>query len=294
MKVIERTKKQRKTDGAAVNSRNYMSDMYNYTGVDGRIYQTEKRMPYSGSRYTRIRSKEELKHDADLTVTPTNIRKVERFFGGNPTPMDQVEAKYGLQYDKKEGETYGDSVKVFQMLCDTFQMAKNYTAWSDILISVKDHKPVRTEPIKIIRAAGEKKELPSDIKPIYTKGDLVWTVYRKHVVVDCDCCSGRGRIAAGGEFVSCHKCGGSGKMESRTETVPAVAKCNIVSWYTKRLQDGTFDIMYELDGHGAFGKTRDRNGCEIDASAWRLQGGGNLFESEVDALKFVEGIVYES
>ena len=80
-------------------------------------------------------------------------------------------------------------------------------------------------------------------------------------------------------------------MESRTETVPAVAKCNIVSWYTKRLQDGTFDIMYELDGHGVFGKTRDRSGCEIDASAWRLQSGGNLFDSEADALKFAEGIV---
>jgi hypothetical protein len=107
-------------------------------------------------------------------VTVTTIRKVERFFGGAPTPMDQVEAKYGLRYDKKAAETYGDSVKVFQMLCDTFPMAKNYTAWSDILISVKDHKPVRTEPIKIIRAAGEKKELLSDINPIYVKGDLVW------------------------------------------------------------------------------------------------------------------------
>lgn len=288
MHVIERTKKQRKTDGAAANSRNYMSGMYNYTGVDGRIYQTEKRMPSSGSRYTRIRSKEELKHDADITVTVTTIRKVERFFGGAPTPMDQVEAKYGLQYDEKEGGTHGDSVKVFQMLCDTFPMAKNYTAWSDVLISVKDHKPVRTEPIKIIRAAGEKKELPSDIKPIYVKGDLVWTVYRKHVVVDCDYCMGRGKIAADKGFVTCHRCGGSGKMESRTETVPAVAKCNIVSWYTKRLQDGSFDIMYELDGHGVFGKTRDRNGREIDTSAWRLQGGGNLFKSEADALEFIK------
>jgi hypothetical protein len=288
MHVIERTKKQRKTDGAAVNSRNYMNGMYNYTGVDGRIYQTEKRMPSSGSRYTRIRSKEELKHDADITVTVTTIRKVERFFGGAPTPMDQVEAKYGLQYDKKEAKTYGDSLKVFQMICDTFPMAKNYTAWSDILISIKDHKPVRTEPVKIIRAAGEKKELPSDIKPIYVKGDLVWTIYRKHVVVDCDYCSGRGRIAADDGFVLCHKCGGSGKMESRTETVPAVAKCNIASWYTKRLQDGTFDIMYELDGRGAFGKTRDRNGREVNVSAWRLQDGGNLFDTEDAALKFLE------
>lgn len=288
MHVIERTKKQRKTDGATVNSRNYMSGMYNYTGIDGRIYQTEKRMPSSGSRYTRIRSKEELKHDADLTVTPTNIRKVERFFEGAPTPMDQVEAKYGLQYDEKEGETHGDSVKVFQMLCDTFPMAKNYTAWSDILISVKDHKPVRTEPVKIIRAAGEKKELPADVKPIYTKGDLVYTVYRKHVDIECDYCGGRGRIAADYGFVLCHKCGGSGKVKSKSETIPAVARCNIVSWYTKRLQNGSFDIMYELDGHGVFGKTRDRNGREVNASAWRLQCGGNLFEAEADALKFVE------
>ena len=291
MHVIERTKKQRKTDGAAVNSRNYMKGMYDYKGMDGRIYQTEKRMPSGMSRYTRIRSKEELKHDADLTVTVTNIRKVERFFGGAPTPRDQVEAKYGLQYDEKEGETHGDSVKVFQMLCDTFPMAKNYTAWSDILISVKDHKPVRTEPIKIICAAGEKKELPSDVKPIYTKGDLVWTVYRKHVIVECDCCGGRGRIALRDGFTSCHKCGGSGKMESKIKTVPAVSKCNVVSWYTKKLKDGTFDIMYELDGHGAFGKTRDRNGREVDVSTWRLQGGGNLFESEADALRFAEGIV---
>lgn len=286
MQTIERSSKERRVDGAAANSRKHMSGMYDYTGVDKRIYQTEKRMPRSDSRYTRIQSKEELKHRADLTVTVRNIRMAEGYLDGKRpmTPTGEVEKKYGLKYDESELKTYGDSVAVFQMLCDAYPMAKNYVAWGDLLQCIKDHKPVRTEPVKIIRPAQENNVMPVDeVKPIYEKGTVLWTIYRVHVPVECDRCSGRGRIAASAEFVRCTRCDGTGMVESKTETRPAVAMVTVVSWYKKRMNDGSYDVMYELDGHGAFGKNWDGT----SKPAWRLQGGGNLFEKEEDALAFI-------
>ena len=289
MQIIDRSKKQRKTDGATINSRQHMKGMYDYSDVTHRVYQTEKRTPSGDSRYTRIRSKEELKHDADLTVTVTNIRRAEKYLDpdGQQTPVEKVEEKYGLKYDEKELKSYGDSVDVFQKLCEKYPMAKNYVAWNDLYLCMNDRKPLRTTPVKVTKVEPET-GFASDVEHAYQKGDLLWTIYREHVKIECDRCYGRGRIAADGKFISCPRCEGTGVMESKTETRPAVASGNVVSWYTKKLGEGKYDIMYELDGHGAFGKTRDRNGNEVDASAWRLQSGGNLFETEEAALKFLE------
>ena len=276
-------KKQRKTERATENSRHHMSGMYNYSDVTHRVYQTEKRVPSGASRYTRIQSKEELKHRADMTVTARNILRAENYLDAEipKAPAGEVESKYGLKYDETENEKHGDSVLVFQLLCEKYPMARNYISWNDLFQCIKDHKPVRTTPIKIIRAAQEKTVLPVDmVEPIYEKGTELWTIYREHVLVECDRCGGRGKIATRSEFVNCWKCSGTGKMESKTETQPKIAKVSVVSWYKKRLNDGSFDVMYELDGCGAFGEGRN---------VWRLQGGGNLFETEDAAVRYLHG-----
>ena len=104
MQIIDRSKKQRKTDGATINSRQHMKGMYDYSDVTHRVYQTEKRTPSGDSRYTRIRSKEELKHAADLTVTNRNISRAEKYLdtGHTRTASSDIDDEYGIKYDEKE------------------------------------------------------------------------------------------------------------------------------------------------------------------------------------------------
>lgn len=276
--------KEKKAIIAARNSRENMKDMYEFS-ANGRVYQTEKKMPSSWSRYTRIRSPEEIKRADDESCTVNNIRRVEKYLGGTGLPENEITSKYHLMQDEDCDRLHGDSETVFQILCSLYPQARYYTSWSDLLLCAKDGKPLRTEPMKSYHVEPEKTGLPV---PAYHKGDVVWTIIERDVVslVKCPACSGRGWYAYMNGAKPCWKCSGNKEVYEKTDTEPAAAEAIVVSWYTKKLRENRFGIIYELTSkEGAFGKDPNTG---MPLSIWRLEDGGRLFNNKEDAVRAVQ------
>lgn len=277
--------KEQKAAKATLNSRSHMRGMYDYSSVDHRIYQTEKYGGPVSTRRSRILSPEEKKARADETVTPRNIRMVEKFLGGDDarTSLNDVPGTYAFA----EHASHGDSAKAFSILEWRFPAAAFYEGWTDLLMSMENHHPVRTEPVKTVRV--EKESIASDVPVLYKPGDTVWTVIKRPVYVDGKCprCNGRGWNAGMAKPITCEACEGTGIGRVLSGYEFTAFQTEILSYYVKKLDVGKFDVMYELGGHGEFGTTF-KHGVQKDNSFWRLQGTG-IFGSKEDAEGEIAG-----
>ncbi len=146
----------RKCRGTQENTMTYLTRSYYFKGLDGRYYQADRQLKYT---YTPTRkeepSQEEKKEKADKMTTVGRIRRIEAFLGGADaqTPVKEVEAAYGL-FKHKDKFTYGDAAAVFALLKEKFQAASYYKGFMDVLMSLNNGQPVRTEPLRIIHVKG--------------------------------------------------------------------------------------------------------------------------------------------
>ena len=284
--------KERRTMRAAANSAKAMQGMYNYGSVDKRVYQTEKKLSDEPQVNTRIRSEEELKAKSDSLTTVTAVRNAEKFLSGDKersADSRDIRARYHLS--SEDGSVHGDAEEVFEILKENFPAASFYRNFSDLYYSMRNRQPLRTEPVKIIRTASEKKVLPvNSVSPIYQKGDRLWTYGLLPKKVPCPTCGGSGKkpFFLDGSLIKCLDCDGEGSVLSEKEHDYEPTEVTVEGFYTKKLAPDKFDIMYELDCEPKYAKKLFLNGKK--GTMWRLQGNDSLFTTREEVEERIRQI----
>lgn len=286
MHLIKRTTKEKRRDSAAASSAAHMRGFFEYSAVDGRVYQAEKAKAVLDPRTTRIRSAEELKQNRDSKTTIQNIRSIEKYLSedGKPvTPCSDVPAEYGLI--DKDGEWSGDAEMVFEHLKEKIPSASNYEGWDDLYYSMRNHQPVREEKIKTIKTKPSYGNSMPEAE--YKRGDRVWTYISVPAIAECPICGGRGSIATDRKWVKCTRCGGTGQSRDYSIRNLEAVECGVLTWYVKKTENG-LDVMYELDCGGILGKTGGMH--SKDKNVWRLQGNRSVFPTKEEAVERIKEI----